>query len=149
MYKINTHNIRGVRNKVNSPDWTSCNDQLCMYVCKYDYSCHNESTEEISRDWKRKKNVKPGLYVLEMYTYWRNHRLCYRKCVSYVIFWRNFSFIHSINFIRGLPFILWDLVTLVFQSANWQLYCKAWHFWGYTYSQRFSIRVLFVSFTVT
>ena len=38
---------------------------------------------------------------------------------------------------------------LVLQSANWQLYRKAWHFWGYTYSERFDIRALFVLFTVT
>ena len=35
------------------------------------------------------------------------------------------------------------------QSANWQLYLKAWHFWGYTYSERFDIGALFVLFTVT
>ena len=34
------------------------------------------------------------------------------------------------------------------QSANWQLYRKAWHFWGYIYSERFDIRSLFVLFTV-
>ena len=35
------------------------------------------------------------------------------------------------------------------QCANWQLYRKAWHFWGYTYSERFNIRALFVLFKVT
>ena len=31
------------------------------------------------------------------------------------------------------------------QSAN-RLYRRAWHFWGYTYSERFDIRALFVLF---
>ena len=48
-----------------------------------------------------------------------------------------------------LPFILRDLVTLVLQSANWQLYRKAWHSWGYTFSERFDVRALFVLFTAT
>ena len=52
-------------------------------------------------------------------------------------------------FLRGFPFILRDLATLVLQSANWQLYRKAWHFWGYTYSESFDIRALFVLSTVT
>ena len=30
--------------------------------------------------------------------------------------------------IRGLPFIIRDLATLLLQSANWRLYRKAWHF---------------------
>ena len=51
--------------------------------------------------------------------------------------------------VRGLPFILRDLPNLVLQSANWQLYCKAWHFWFYTYTKRFGIQALFVLFTGT
>ena len=47
--------------------------------------------------------------------------------------------------IRGLPFIFRDLATIVLQSANWQLYRKAWHFWVYTYSERFDIWALFES----
>ena len=49
--------------------------------------------------------------------------------------------------IRVLPFIFRDLAILMLQSANWQLCRKAWHFWGYTYSERFDIRALFVLFT--
>ena len=49
----------------------------------------------------------------------------------------------------GLPFIFRDLETLVLQTANWQFYRKAWHFWGYMYSERFDIQALFVLFTVT
>ena len=52
-------------------------------------------------------------------------------------------------YIRGLPFIFQDFATLALQSANWQLYLKAWHFWGYIYSERFDILALFVLFTVT
>ena len=37
----------------------------------------------------------------------------------------------TIQCLRRLPFIFRDLTTLVLQSANWQLYRKAWHFWGY------------------
>ena len=48
-----------------------------------------------------------------------------------------------------MPFIFWDLAILVLQSAKWQLYCKAWYFWDYTYSERFDTRALFVLFTVT
>ena len=67
------------------------------------------------------------------------------------VFFLKFSFIIVAPnmFIRGLPFIFQDLVTLVLQSANWQLYRKAWHFWGYTYLERFDIRALFVLFAVT
>ena len=51
--------------------------------------------------------------------------------------------------IRGLPFIFRDLANIILQSTNWQLYRKAWYFWGYTYSERFNIQELFVLFTVT
>ena len=45
--------------------------------------------------------------------------------------------------------LFYTRVALVVQSANWQLYRKAWHFWGYTYSERFVIWALFVLFIVT
>ena len=35
----------------------------------------------------------------------------------------------------------------IWQSANWEIYCKAWHFWDYTYSERFDIRALFVVYS--
>ena len=54
-----------------------------------------------------------------------------------------------VGILRGLPFIFRDLATLVLQSANWKFYRKAWHFWGYTYSERFDIRALFVLPTAT
>ena len=41
------------------------------------------------------------------------------------------------------------LANLVLQFTNWQRYRKAWHFWGYKYSELFDIRALFVLFTVT
>lgn len=31
--------------------------------------------------------------------------------------------------------------------CNWQLYLKVWHFWSYTYSERFDKRALFMLFT--
>ena len=49
--------------------------------------------------------------------------------------------------LRGLPIIFRDLATPALQSANWQLYRKTWHFWGYTYSECFDIRELPVLFT--
>ena len=60
-----------------------------------------------------------------------------------------------LSFLRNISSSYWQwlikgcLSTLVLQSANWQLYSKAWHFWGYTYSERFDIRALFVLSTVT
>ena len=48
-----------------------------------------------------------------------------------------------------MPNLFRDLETLVLQSANWQLYRKAWHFWGYTYPECFDIRELFVLFKAT
>ena len=48
-----------------------------------------------------------------------------------------------------LLFIFRYLATLVLQFVNWQLYRIAWYFWGYTYSERFDKRALFVLFTVT
>lgn len=41
--------------------------------------------------------------------------------------------------IRRLPFIFLDLAILMPQSDNWQF----WHFWYYTHSEGFGIRVLF------
>ena len=59
------------------------------------------------------------------------------------------SYKNLVCFVRGLPFIFRDLTTLVLQSANWQLYGKARHFWSYTYAIHFHMRALFVLFTVT
>ena len=40
MYKINTHNISGVRNSVNNTDWkVLMTNYICMYVhANYDYN---------------------------------------------------------------------------------------------------------------
>ena len=77
------------------------------------------------------------------------------KWFSFKQFWtkNKKNEVSSIGFIVFIKLFYYTRVAFsyfaIWQSANWQLYRKAWHFSDYNYSERFDIRTLFMLFTVT